>query len=555
MYNQLENSPPQQPSRVSPTFANPMSIVQNPTIQQQSSYGNRSSFGQGTASVQDYTSRQQLNPSPPNNPSSFAMNHARHHSAQSMYGTAIPQMLQTPSDNSRFSMYSTNSHGTTQEMEFDASILYSSPVSASPTSAVPFSSPAPISPIFQPQRRQMTLNDSESFTTPNSNQATNHLQSQSVQVSNPATRRFQPQNVLRRRKTKAAAALSAIPPIPQPPATLQKPNEVPVYSLVAQAPLDATMKPTTPSFQTQLYSKPPVPSLLPDLSSNSNQNSGPLQQNIPPRTLSLPPLTISNQQGLFMSQYPSSAPTGSMTIPQQPLSPLRAQNTGGSHVIPPVSYMNSQVPSLMQANSHSTLGLSNGIMGAPLNPIPMTMNHTPSLMSMSSNAQLDGSSNGTTGPMNSIPPLTYNQPLDGFSNGSMTLSGAPLVSPTLIPTQPPQPNSFSNGLLGNNAMAQPSLPMPPPQQSNMLSNGYALGLPSSASVAQMQGEMIGQSPGVMGQPTAAQQKAVPKDNKNNQLMKKVGMSFGKAVLKFGTKYALEQIGVDGGALFAFFLQE
>lgn len=552
MYNQNFSSQ-QQPSRLSPTFSNPMPPIQHPAAQHQPMYGNRQSFGRSTSSVQDYTLRQHQNPSPPeNNSSQFVMHRARQPSeAQSIYGTSIPQSLQMSSDN-RYSIYSTNGHAPSQEMEFDASILYSSPTSAPPQNpAVPFSSPVPVSQNFQPNRRQeMTLDGSESYFTTPSNQATYLPRSQTIQVSDPATRRFQSHNVLRRRKTKAASALAPIPLKPVEPPAFQKPNTVPVYSLVAQAPLDASAKPTTPSFQTSNYSRPPLPPFL-HTTSNPIQNSGPLQTATQQRTQSLPPILTSNQestmiQGHLLSQNSSptnqltqtSAPTttsGMMVMSQQSLSPLRAEATGGvPSAISSVPYMNSQLLG-------STAGLSNGTMGASLNS---TMNPTTSLMSMPYNP-LDGYSNGMAAlSMSSIPPMTLNQSqslmssqpqLNGLSNGTMTLSGAPLVSPTFIPSpQPQELNGFSNGLSGNNAMVH--------LQPNMLLNGYPQGLPSGVPATQVQGGMTSQVPEIMVE--SAAQKTGNKQNK--QLMKKVGLS----LLKFGSKYALKQIGIDESEIFA-----
>lgn len=546
VYNQ--NSSSQQPSRLSPTFSNPMPQY---APQQQQMYRNLQSFGESTTSVQDYTMRQQQNTLPPeNNPSPFAMHRARQPSeAQSIYGTSIPQSLQMPSD-SRFSIYSTNSQSPSQEMEFDASILYLSPISASSNPPVPkaFGPPVPVSQIFQPNRRQGM--SSESFLITPSNQATYPQRSQTVQVSDPATRRFQSPNVLRRRKTKATAALAPIPQKPAKPPAFQKPSEVPVYNLVAQAPLDTNAKPTTPSFQTTTYSRPPLPYATTD----PIQNYGSVQTAVQQRSQSLPPISTSNQGSTMMQGLVSqnsapnhltqtSAPittSGLMAMPQQTLSPIRSEITGGGPSV------NSSLPYLNSQMLGSTVALSNGTMGAPLNSM---MNHTPSLMSMPSNP-LDGYSNGTAAlPMTSIPPLALNQPqslqsqLNGLLNGTMS---APLVSPTMMLPQPQEPDSFSNGLSGNNAMAQPPFAMAPLQPS-MLLNGYAQGLPSGAAAIQMQGGMTQQIPEVIEDPAAKS----TKDKQNKQIMKKVGMSLGKAVLKFGTKYALEQIGVDEGEIFAY----
>jgi hypothetical protein len=173
-----------------------------------------------------------------------------------------------------------------------------------------------------------------------------------------------------------------------------------------------------------------------------------------------------------------------------------------------------------------------------LNPAPLTINQT-SLMS--THPQLDTLSNGAT-PMHMS---LINQP-QSFMSTHPQLNGSFPPPATISPASiPQQNNSFPNGMQAPNAMSQLQQPMFYPQQPNIMSNGYAPGVPFGATVTPMQGGILGQTPGLMAH-QMANNSAQPaeKDDKNKQLMKKVGMSMGKAVLKFGTKYALEQIGVD-----------
>lgn len=160
-------------------------------------------------------------------------------------------------------------------------------------------------------------------------------------------------------------------------------------------------------------------------------------------------------------------------------------------------------------------------------------------------------SNGPAAPPGAAMSLPYNQSqLSMPQLGSLPLGTmAPSVSPPPMTVSPglmgqPQLNSnFHNGMLPP-SMAQPPMAMAGLQQPNMFPSRYMQGGPFSVPVTQIPGGFPpGQTPGVMVANNTAQQPSQAND-KNNEMMKKVGVGVGKAVLKFGTKYALEKMGVD-----------
>jgi hypothetical protein len=403
---------------------------------------------------------------------------------------------------------------------------------------------------------------------------------------------FHTHNVLRR-KVKSSTILGNIPKPIQP---APKTRDVPTYSLVAQPPTNNVAKATTPAFQTLAYQNPPISSTLPGI---SNPNLGDPQQSLT-QSQSFTQLTAFNQaplgstsmQGAFNSQFPSSmqanqpssltTSTGPQatapTIPQQSMFPLQAQTTGQSFFSAPP--MNTQA-------LPSTMGLSNGVFSpsqaqatgqsvtngtfssAPsMNSQPPMHFHTqPTSSLIPTHPEPNGISNGTVAqPMASMS-MPFNQPQssmythrqsDSFSNGTMGPSAVPpplTASSILLPPLPQQNNTFPNGMLQSNNMAQPTFL---PQQPNTLPNGYAPGVPFGAPATYVQVGNPGQTPGVMAHPTVnnnTQQtpQAEAKDDKNKKLMKKAGMFVTKAAVKFGTKYVLEQMGVDDGKIHRGFL--
>ena len=445
--------------------------IQNSTVQQLPSV-QQSSYAPGSL----ISPVKQPSPSSPTNLSPFALRRSQQLSeAQSIYSSAVPLSMQSPPGNSQYSVFSNSN----SEVEFDASILYLSPVS---TSSHSMNSPPATSPNLHPQRYHGTSLDSSHSVPPISSSASQDPQSQPVQTSYS---RSKSHNVLRR-KAKTASSLALIDPIViQPTTSSQKPREIPVYSLVAQAPLDPSSKPTTPAFQT-----------------SSIQLDQPSRPSI----------------------------SASMTIPQQQSLPLRAQTSPGY---------------LTGTMSTDTLSLSNGMVSPPLNSVPSLMSAHPEPGSFS---------NGIPAP--SMPASFNTQPQSLMSQTQLHGMAPPMtVSPTLMPLQ--QNNNIPNGMLPPNTMAQtmaqpPSMlpngmlmpqTMPSPQPPNMLPNGYAPGLPYGTATP-MQG-FVTQTP---VQSMAVQQMNPAKEDKNNQLMKKIGLTLGKAVVKIGTKYALEQMGVDDSAL-------
>ena len=533
-----------------------------------------------------------------NVPSSSGMRRPRPPSeAQSIYSSAmLAQTMPSPTDTSQSPIYTTRSTVDGQDADFDALSLYSSPLSA-PSTSMP-------SPNFQPQRRHAASVDSSNFyITTSANQATSHLRATHTM---PVPQRPQGPNVLRRKPKPSSSFFATLGSNSKPnkPNNTPKPNDVPIYVLVAQAPLESSTKPVTPAFQSTLYSKPPLIQESTTLSTNSNQNSTALQQMTQGQGQTYTQTTTSNQASLgttSISNIPAqgllnapsvpnntnvtqpsmgamnagSLPAGSATIPQ--LVPLRTQSTVGAvsagsvptapvtvpvirslasptGMVNPTPSMMSQTAGVSSASATlPTVSSINNVVPSMYSHLPASpngmVNPTPSMMNQGTSLMFPQSqvSNGR-GTATSLP---YDQSLLSMPQlGSLPptrMTGPLSVSPGLM-GQPQLNNGFPNGMLPP-SMGQAPMAMGGPQQPIMFPNGY-MGGPFGAPVTQMQGGFPVQTPGVMVANNTPQQGK--ENDKNNELMKKVGMSVGKAVLKFGTKYALEQMGVDDSELIGFF---